>query len=161
MLCFLLVLRNHHSLACGQTVIFEYGRVCVARTYVLNSLFVIRKSAISVCRHVVANHQFFGKLLARLNLCSGLGVSEHRYAGCAESICHARCQSGLRTNHTQIYLLLTCERKQFFHFRVTYGYAFCQLSDTRIARSAIDMLHLRTAAQLIYDGVFTSAGSYD
>ena len=76
-------------------------------------------------------------------------MAEDRYSCLAESICYTGRQCGFRTNHTEINLPLFRKSKQSCHICIFDCYTFRQLRDTGIARCAIDMLYLLTAAQLI------------
>ena len=64
MVCFLLVLCNHDTFACCQTIVFEYGRIGVAGTNIGDGFFVVVETAICRCRHMILSHQFFGELFA-------------------------------------------------------------------------------------------------
>ena len=88
-------------------------------------------------------------------------MAENRNTRLTENICHTGIQSRFRSHNTEIDFILFGKSQQCLHLRIFDSHTLRQLRDTGISRRTEDLTNLFTAAQLIHDGVFTTAGSYD
>ena len=158
---FFLVLRNHHSFSGGKAVVLQYSGISIPLANIRHRLLVVGKRAVSRSRHVIFRHQLFRKLLAGFNLGGGFGMAKNRNTRLTESVCHAGIQSRFRSHHAEIDFILFGKSQQCLHLRIFDSHTLSQLRNTGISRRTEDLTDLFTAAQLIHDGVLTTAGSYD
>ena len=94
-----------HALACREAVGLNDDR-CAAFADIGAGLIGVGEGFVGRGRHARCLHDFFGKLLAALQLCGGLIRAEYAEAFRRQNICHARTQRGFGTDNHQPGLVL-------------------------------------------------------
>ena len=78
-------------------------------------------------------------------------------SGGAEGIDDTDSQGGFRPDDGQIDLIVLGESQKAFHVRIFQRDIECLLADAGVAGGAVNLLHLRAAAQGIHDGMLAAA----
>ena len=161
MLSLPLIASYDHTLAGGQPVVFKHGGIALATAHILHSFVIAVKSAIFGSGDAVASHKALGKILAGFDLRGIPRVSKHGNVGFAKRIGHPSGQGRFGPNHTEVDPVGLCELEQLSDLCFCYGHTFCQLLNAGIAWRAENLRHLRAAAQLVNNSMFSSSRPYD
>ena len=152
------ILSYHHPLAGGKPVVLQHRRERTAGD-VLQRFLIIRKTAIRGGRDAIFEHQFLGELLGTLDGRCRLGMPENLQPGSAESIHYAGGQRSLGAHHRQIHRILQREGLKSLNVSIFQGHIERQLPYSGIARSAVNLGHLRRTRQSIHYSMLTSAAA--
>ena len=151
---------HNNTLTCSKTVIFKHRRH-TRTSHIRLCILIVIKSLVCSRRNVILHHKLLSKLLARLNTSCALGMAKNLQPRSAESICHSRCQRGLRPNNSQVDTLLQSKSFKALNICILDSHALSHSSNTCIPWSAVDLLHLRRAAERINNGVLTTTRTYN
>ena len=152
-------LRDDHTLACRQPVVFQHCRQRT-RGHVVARLLIRGEGTETRRRDTVFGHQLLGELLRRLDARGRLRRAEDPQSRRTETVDDTRRQRRFGAYDRQRHVVRQCKIAQSLHLRLADRDALGLRRDARIARRAIDRVDPSAARQRIDNGVFAAAGTY-
>ena len=158
---FLQRIADQYAFSQCQAVCLQHGRETCLLLQIFDGILRIIEILIGCGRNIIFFHKILGKSLAALQDCCIFTGSESTQALCLQCIYQSAYQRIVHTYDGQVNGLFLRKSNDLVKFHGSDGNTFCDLTDSGIARSTIDLIYLRTLCNTGCNGMLSATATYD